>query len=83
MLLKATKVDGVYSDDPNTSPNAKRYDRLTYDDVVQQDLKILDVAAVSLCKQSNIPIIVFNLKQEGNIRRVVAGEPVGTLIGKA
>jgi uridylate kinase len=83
VLLKATKVDGVYSDDPNTNPNAKRYNRLTYDDVVQQDLKILDVAAVSLCKQSNIPIIVFNLKQEGNIRRVVAGEPVGTFIGKA
>ena len=81
VLLKATKVDGVYSDDPEKNPNARRFDRLTYDEVLRQDLKILDVAAISLCKDNSVPIIVFNLKREGNIRKVVAGEPIGTFIG--
>ena len=81
VLLKATKVDGVYSDDPEVNPKATRYDHLTYDDVVQQDLKIIDIAAISLCRENRILIIVFNLKREGNIRRVIAGEPIGTRIG--
>jgi len=81
VLLKATKVDGVYSDDPNKNPKAVRYTNLKYDDVVHQGLKILDVAAIALCKDNHIPIIVFNLKREGNIRRVVAGEEIGTRIG--
>jgi uridylate kinase len=81
VLLKATKVDGVYSDDPNTNPRAVRYTRMAYDDVVRQGLKILDLAAITLCKDNHIPIIVFNLKREGNIRRVVAGEEIGTRIG--
>jgi len=82
VLLKATKVDGVYSDDPVQNPQAERYDRLSYDDVVRQGLRIMDVAAISLCKDSHIPVVVFNLKREGNIRRVVEGEPIGTLIGE-
>jgi len=81
VLLKATKVDAVYSDDPHTNPDAVRYTRLTYDDVVHRGLKIIDVAAITLCKDSRIPIIVFNLKQEGNIRRVISGEELGTRIG--
>jgi uridylate kinase len=81
VLLKATKVDAVYSDDPHTNPDAVRYTRLTYDDVVHRGLKIIDVAAITLCKDSRIPIIVFNLKQEGNIRRVISGEEIGTRIG--
>jgi len=81
VILKATKVDGVYSDDPNKNPQAKRYEQLSYDDVVHQGLKIMDVAAISLCKDSHIPVVVFNLKREGNIRRVVEGEAIGTLIG--
>jgi uridylate kinase len=81
VLLKATKVDGVYSADPETHPDAERYDSLTYDDVLRQDLKIIDVAAISLCKDNGIPIIVFNLWRDGNIRKVVAGEPIGTRIG--
>jgi len=80
-LLKATKVDAVYSDDPNKNPKAKRYTRLTYDDVIRQGLKIIDVAAITLCKENHIPIIVFDLKREGNIRRVVGGEEIGTRIG--
>lgn len=81
VLLKATKVDGVYSDDPEKNPKAIRYDRLTYDDVLKQNLKILDVAAISLCRDNHIPIIVFNLKREGNIRKVLAGQPIGTHVG--
>jgi len=83
VLLKATKVDGVYSEDPNVNPDATRYTQLAYDDVLQQGLRIIDVAAISLCKERGIPIIVFNLKREGNIRKVVAGQPIGTRIGEA
>jgi len=81
-LLKATKVDGVYSADPETHPDAQRYDSLDYDDVIRQDLKIIDVAAISLCKDNGIPIIVFNLWRDGSVRKVVAGEPIGTRIGR-
>ncbi len=81
VLLKATKVDAVYSDDPNANPDATRFDHLTYSDVMQRDLKIIDLAAISLCRDNTIPIIVFNLKREGNIRKVIAGEPIGTRIG--
>jgi uridylate kinase len=82
ILLKATKVDGVYSDDPNKNPKATRYSKLTYDDVLHQGLKIIDVAAIALCKDNHIPVVVFNLKREGNIRRVIAGEEIGTRIGE-
>jgi uridylate kinase len=81
VLLKGTKVDAVYSDDPNANPDATRFDHLTYSDVMQRDLKIIDLAAISLCRDNAIPIIVFNLKREGNIRKVIAGEPIGTRIG--
>ncbi|MBE3097689.1 MAG: UMP kinase [Planctomycetes bacterium] len=81
VLLKATKVDGVYSSDPEKEPAATWYPQLTYDDVLSKRLEILDVAAVTLCKDNHIPIIVFNLKREGNIRRVIAGERIGTRIG--
>jgi uridylate kinase len=80
-LLKATKVDAVYSDDPKTNPKAIRYTNLKYDDVIHQGLKIIDVAAITLCKDNHIPVIVFDLKREGNIRKVIAGEPIGTRIG--
>ena len=80
-LLKATKVEGVYSDDPNKNPKATRYKRLSYDDVLKQNLKILDVSAIALCRDNRIPVIVFNLKREGNIRKVVAGQSIGTRIG--
>jgi uridylate kinase len=81
VLLKATKVDGVYSDDPQKDPKAVRYSHLTYADVLRQDLKIIDGAAIALCRDNHIPIIVFNLKREGNIRRVIAGKKIGTRIG--
>jgi uridylate kinase len=80
VLLKATKVDGVYDADPMVDPNARRYDRLSYQDVLRDQLKVLDAAAVSLCQENDLPILVFDLNAPDNIRRVAAGEPVGTLI---
>jgi uridylate kinase len=80
VLLKATKVDGVYDADPMKDPTARRYDRLTYQDVLRDQLKVLDAAAVSLCQENDLPILVFDLNTPDNIRRVATGEPVGTLI---
>lgn len=80
VLMKATKVDGVFSADPETDPSAHRFDHLTYTEVLQKQLKVMDMAAVSLCMDNRIPIIVFNLKKPGNIARVVAGETLGTTI---
>ncbi len=80
VILKATKVDGVYDSDPVTNPGAKRYDRLTYSQVLAQRLRVLDATAVSLCMENDTPIIVFDLNEPENITRVVAGESVGTLI---
>ena len=81
VLMKATKVDGVYSADPETDPDAKLYDRLTYNEVLDQRLKVMDVSAIDLCQQNDVPILVFNLKKEGNIRAALGGERVGTSIG--
>jgi uridylate kinase len=80
VLLKATKVDGVYDADPMKDPNAQRYDRLEYADLLRDQLKVLDATAVSLCMENDLPIIVFNLHHPDNITRVAIGEPVGTLI---
>ncbi len=80
VLLKATKVDGVYDADPMTVPGAKRFDRLEYADLLRDQLKVLDGAAVSLCMENDLPIVVFDLNRPDNIARVADGEPVGTLI---
>lgn len=80
VLLKATKVDGVYDADPMTNPGARRYSRLEYADLLRDQLKVLDAAAVSLCMENDLPIVVFDLNQPDNITRVAVGEPVGTLI---
>ncbi|HEX7496160.1 MAG TPA: uridine monophosphate kinase, partial [Candidatus Limnocylindrales bacterium] len=80
VILKATKVDGVYDSDPLINPGAKRYDRLTYSQVLAQRLGVLDSTAVSLCMENDTPIIVFDLNKPENIRRVATGESVGTLI---
>jgi uridylate kinase len=79
-ILKATKVDGIYDADPMKVPGAKKFDTLTYMDVLRQGLKVMDSTAISLCKDNNLPIIVFNLNQRGNIRRVVLGEKIGSLV---
>ena len=80
VILKATKVDGVYDSDPLTNPGAKRYEHLTYSQVLAQRLGVLDATAVSLCMENDTPIIVFDLNKPENITRVAAGESVGTLI---
>jgi len=80
VILKATKVDGVYDADPMIEKNAKKYDELSYLDVLKQKLKVMDATATSLCMDNNIPIVVFNLKKFGNIKRVVLGEKIGTLV---
>jgi uridylate kinase len=80
IILKATKVDGVYSADPAKDPAAVRYESLSYLDVLKRGLQVMDSTATSLCMDNNLPIIVFNLTRSGNIRRVVCGEPIGTLV---
>lgn len=80
VILKATKVDGVYSADPVRDPQAKFYSEISYIDVINQNLQVMDTTAISLCKEHNLPIIVFNLKKKGNIIAAVRGERVGTII---
>ena len=79
-ILKATKVDGVYSADPLKVKNAKKFASLKYIDVLKKGLKVMDATAVSLCMDNKLPIVVFNLNKEGNIRRVVLGEKIGTVV---
>jgi uridylate kinase len=80
VILKATKVEGVYDTDPLLDKKAKRFERLSYMEVLKRGLKIMDSAAISLCMDNHLPIIVFNLKKKGNIKRVVLGQRVGTII---
>jgi len=80
VLMKATKVDGVYDADPMAVPGARRYDRLQYADLLRDQLKVMDGAAVSLCMENDLPIVVFDLNGPDNIARVANGEPVGTII---
>lgn len=80
LLLKGTKVDGVYTADPAKDPSARKLDRLSYQEVLARDLGVMDLAAIELCRRNKIPILVFNLFKEGEFERAVRGEPVGTLI---
>ncbi len=80
IILKATKVDGVYSSDPNTDPKAKRYERLTFDEAIAAHLKIMDLTAFSMCMEQHLPIVVFDFKVRGNIKAVVEGRAIGTMI---
>jgi len=80
VILKGTKVEGVYDGDPMVDRRARRYEELTYLDVLKKQLKVMDATAISLCMDHHIPIIVFNLKKKGNIKRVVLGETVGTRV---
>jgi uridylate kinase len=80
VILKGTKVDGVYNADPMKDPTAIRYDTISYLEVLEQRLKVMDATAISLCMDNKLPIIVFNLRQRGNLRRVIMGEAVGTTV---
>jgi len=79
-ILKATRVDGVYDSDPEKNPNAKRFSRLSYIDVLNKGLRVMDATAISLCMDNNIPIVVFNITERNNIRRVLLGEDIGTVV---
>jgi uridylate kinase len=80
MLMAKNGVDGVYTDDPNTNPEAKKLDDIKYDDIIKNGLKVMDTAACALCKQNNIPIVVFDFKKEDGIKNILNGEKIGTYI---
>jgi uridylate kinase len=80
ILLKATKVDGVYSANPDINPHAVRYERLTHDQVIRDNLRVMDIAAIEMARIARLPILVFDFKREGNIQRAIAGHAIGTLI---
>ncbi len=80
VILKATQVDGIYDSDPKKNPKAKKFDKLSYLDVIKNKLKVMDSTAVSLCMDNNLPIIVFNMGKTGNIKRAVFGEKIGTIV---
>jgi uridylate kinase len=80
IILKATKVDGIYDADPMKHPEARKFDRLTYLDVLQKGLKVMDTTAISLCMDNHLPIVVYDLKKQGNLQRLVRGERIGTLV---
>ncbi len=82
-VLKATKVDGVYDADPNTNPDAKRYESLTFSEAIEKQLAVMDMTALAMCQEHSLPVIVFDYKASGNIRKVIEGAPIGTLIHRA
>lgn len=80
IILKGTKVDGIYDADPAKNPRAKKFDHLTYIEVLQKGLRVMDTTAISLCMDNRLPIVVYDLKKKGNLRRVIMGEKIGTLV---
>jgi uridylate kinase len=80
VILKGTKVDGIYDADPMVKTDAVRFDRISYRQVLEQGLKVMDATAISLCMDNRLPIVVFNLKTPGNIKRAIVGEPIGSLV---
>jgi len=80
VILKATKVDGIYDADPMVKPNATRFEQISYLQVLEQGLKVMDATAISLCIDNRLPIVVFNLRTPGNIKRAISGEPIGSLV---
>ena len=82
-MLKATRVDGVYSADPEKNPHAVLYEHLTFEQVMRDELKVMDMTAIGMCMENQLPILVFNFKKEGNIERAIAGEPIGTWVSNA
>lgn len=80
VLLKGTRVDGVYTSDPEKNPDAEKYSELTFDEALQKSLRVLDLTAFALCKENELPLIVFNMNDPGNLKRLISGEKVGTLV---
>jgi uridylate kinase len=82
VMIKATKVDGVYDSDPKTNPNAVKFEHITYIDALNQRLRALDSTAISLCMENDLPILVLDLWQAGSLEKAMLGEPIGTIIGR-
>ncbi len=82
VILKGTKVDGIYSSDPVKDPKARKFDTLTYMDVIRDSLKVMDSTAITLCMDNNLPIVVFNIKQEDSLKRIILGEKIGSIVLK-
>ena len=80
VMLKGTRVDGIYTADPEKDPTATKFDRISYDEVYERQLKVMDMTATIMCKENNLPIHVFNMDVVGNLRKVIAGEPIGTVV---
>jgi uridylate kinase len=80
VMLKGTRVDGIYTADPEKDPTATKFDTITYDEVYRRGLKVMDLTATAMCKENRMPIIVFDMDTPGNLARVLAGEPIGTLV---
>ena len=80
VMLKGTRVDGIYTADPEKDPTATKFDRITYDEIYRRDLKVMDMTATIMCKENNLPIHVFNMDCPGNLGKVIAGEPIGTVV---
>ncbi|HUS86189.1 MAG TPA: UMP kinase [Bacteroidales bacterium] len=80
VLLKGTRVDGVYSSDPEKNIAATRFTSISYDDVIQKQLKVMDLTAFTMCRENKIPIVVFDMNKKGNLKKIIAGQPVGTII---
>ena len=80
LLIKATKVDGIYDSDPRENPNAKKIDRITYDEAIKRNLKIMDTEAFAICKRYSLPIVVLNFFEEGNLKKAIMGEQIGSIV---
>jgi uridylate kinase len=80
VILKGTRVDGIYTADPEKDPNAVKFDTISFDEVYEKNLNVMDLTAFTLCKENNLPIIVFDMNKEGNLKRLVEGEKVGTIV---
>lgn len=80
VMLKGTRVDGIYTADPEKDPKAVKFDKITYDEIYKKDLRIMDLTATTMCKENHLPIIVFNMDVEGNLKKVMEGDSIGTLV---
>lgn len=79
-MFKGTRVDGIYTADPEKDPSAVKFDRITYDEIYQRGLKVMDLTATTLCKENNLPIVVFNMDVPGNLKKVISGQEIGTIV---
>jgi uridylate kinase len=80
IMLKGTRVDGIYTADPEKFPDAVKYDSISFDEIYNRNLKIMDLTATALCKENNLPVLVFNMDKKGNLKKVINGENIGTIV---